>query len=154
MLLIADIDNLKIALEKSPQNAKIMRHLGLAYKLNGMTGKAYAMLNNSFELEPDDPYTLLDLADLYCDKGMEVKNNEVLVRFFAVFDGKASRIRKFINGMAPKPGTKDALIPYRKNLLTLLSDACGNRSERYVNLADYCLQKKGELTMEPVHPCD
>lgn len=136
------IDNLKIALEKSPQNAKIMRHLGLAYKQNGMTGKAYTMLTHALELEPNDPYTLLDLADLYCDKGMEAKKNEVLVRFFAAFDGSASRIRKFINGMAPKPGTEDALIPHRKNLLTLLSDACRSRSERYMNLADYCLQKK------------
>ncbi len=148
------INNLKIALEKSPQNAKIMRHLGLAYKLNGMSGKAYTMLNNSLELDPNNPYTLLDLADLYCHKGMEAKKDEIMVRFFAVFDGSASRIEKFINGMAPKPGTEDALIPYRKNLITLLSDACRNRSEMYMNLAGYCLQKKGELTMKSVHPSD
>jgi len=148
------IDNLKTALENSPQNAKIMRHLGLAYKLNGMTGKAFAMLNNSLELEPNDPYTLLDLADLYRRKGMEVRKDEVLARFLAVFDGKASRIRKFIDGMAPKPGVEDALIPYRKSLLTLLSDACRSRSKRYANLADYSLQKKGEPAMKPVHPSD
>jgi len=148
------IDNLKIALEKSPQNAKIMRHLGLAYKLNGMTGKAYSMFTHALEFEPNNPHTLLDLADLYFHKGMEAKKNEVLMRFFTVFDGSASRIEKFINGMASKPGTADALIPHRKELLSLLADACRNRSKRYRNLAYYCLQKKGELVTEPVHLSD
>jgi hypothetical protein len=58
------------------------------------------------------------------------------------------------NGLFAEAVAEDGLIPYRKNLLTLLSDACRSRSKRYANLADYPLQKKGEPAMEPVHLSD
>jgi len=75
------IDNLKLALEKRPKNAKIMSHLGLAYKIKGRAGQALVMFRSSLLLEPNDPYTLLDLANLYFNKGMEIKRYETMARF-------------------------------------------------------------------------
>jgi hypothetical protein len=58
------------------------------------------------------------------------------------------------NGLFAETEAEDGLIPYRKSLLTLLSDACRSRSERCVNPADYSIQKKGEPAMKPVHLSD
>ena len=148
------IANLKQAHSIDPDNAKIMRHLGTAYKTKGNSQKALIHFRKAQSLNNADPFTLLNLAAFYAEKGMNNQKDQFLVQFFMIFGGNDTRLKKFIDSLATKPETEDALVSHRKDLLTVLADACLNRSRRYGNLAADCLQKKSGQTKTPAHLID
>ena len=145
-LLTGEIDkaitNLNLASLRDPENAKVMRHLGVAYELDGNTGEAFLQFRKALSHDKTDPFTLLNLAALYSEKGMNKQKNEVMAQFFMLFEGSSIRLEKFIVGLTTKPGTEDAMVPHRTKLLAVLADACMNRSRRYGRLADDCWHKK------------
>lgn len=145
------IANLKQASSIEPDNAKIMRHLGIAYKLQGNSKKAFIQFKNAHSRDSTDPLTLLNLAAFYAEKGMNKQKNQFLSQFFMVFGGNEFRLKKFIDSLATKPETEDVLVSHRKHLLTVLADACLNRSRRYGNLVVDCLRKKSEQTKTAAH---
>lgn len=129
------IEYLKLALEISPQDPAIMRRLGLAYKLNNQPGKAFALFKTSLEINPNDPFTLLEIALLYSEKGMEMKKEETIDQFFAIFDGSIVHLKRFIDRIGAISEPENPFNSHQQELLRFLSVACQDRSREYEDLA-------------------
>lgn len=134
------MEYLKPALESSPQDPDIMRRLGLAYRLGNKPGKALILFKSSFEINPNDPLILLEIAQLYGDKGMETKREEIMDQFFAFFDGSTVHLKRFIDGMGAISESESAFGSHHTELLRFLAVACQDRSREYGALAEDCLR--------------
>jgi protein O-mannosyl-transferase len=129
---------LQQALEISPQDPEIMRRLGLAYRLMNQPGKAYFWFKASLEINPDNPFILLEFAQLYDEKGMVIKKEKALDRFFAVFGGNTDRLKGFIDNMDAISESENAFSSHQRELLRFLAVTCQNRSREYDDLAREC----------------
>ena len=136
------IDHLEMALLKDPNNGKILRHLGVAYNSLGDTRKAYLYFINALHRDKSDPYTLLNLAALYAGKEMTQRKNEIMTRFFCIFQGNDMRLKRFISSLGNRTGVGNLMGSHRKKLLAVLADACLKDSLHYEHMLKYCLEKK------------
>ena len=142
------MEYLKQALETSPRDHAIMRRLGLACRLNKQPGMAFALFKTSLEINPIDPFTLLELAQLYSEKGMETEKKETIDQFFAIFDGSAVRLKRFIGSlMKPVSESENTFSSHQLELLRFLAGACQERSREYGALAEEC-RRAPETTLE------
>jgi len=126
---------LQQALGSSPQDPDIMRRLGLAYRLMNQPGKAFVLFKTSLEINPNNPFILLEIAQLYDEKGMVLKKEKALDRFFAAFGGSTDRLKRFIEDMDTISEPESALSSHQRKLLRFLAAACQNRSQEYEDLA-------------------
>jgi len=126
---------LQQALGTSPKDPDIMRRLGLAYRLMDRSGKASFLFKTSLEINPNNPFILLEMAQLYDEKGMVMKKERALDRFFAIFAGGTDRLRRFIEDMDAISEPESALSSHQRKLLRFLTVACQNRSREYEDLA-------------------
>jgi len=143
------IEYLKLALETSPQDPDIMRRLGLAYRLGNQPGKAFILFKTSLKIKPHVPFTLLEIAQLYGDKGMETKKEETMNQFFAIFDGSAVHLKRFIDSMGAVSEAEGAFRSHHRELLRFLAVECQERSQEYGALAEDCLRKPLDHELHP-----
>lgn len=138
------VKQLETAARKDPENPKIQRHLGIAHRLSGNSAQAFRHFLKAFQLDKKDALTLLNLTDIYTEKGMLTERDQAMDRFFALFCANKLSIKAFINSLKNKPNTPpNRLIRHRQKLLSLIRHSCLQKSDEYKKLAVLCTQKKG-----------
>jgi len=144
------ISNLETAFKIAPEHTINLLWLGYAYTRQGSLGRAYQMFDRAFRLNPQDPRPLLYIAGIYRQKGLQARAREAMGRFIdqAGYRG----LKKLVKDLTLPEKQAHAILPYREQVMPLLSRALLKKARLLEGLAHVGHNKKGKAAQAAAPP--